>query len=79
MAPIRGVRQSSETGVPNGYRGGLSLTPPPLIRWGHGGDGEGDTVPPIPRLLLISARLSASRARGAGVGAGLSWSEAPPI
>ena len=25
-----------------GYASGHSHTPPPLIRWGHGGDGEGE-------------------------------------
>ena len=40
--------------------------PPPLIRWGHRGDGEG-IHRPSSRPRLVSS-FNVSRARGAGVG-----------
>jgi hypothetical protein len=41
LGAARLIRRSSETGVPERNPSGRSLTRPPLIRWGHGGDERG--------------------------------------
>jgi hypothetical protein len=45
-----GLRQ---TGGPNGYPCGRSLTRRPLIRWGHGGEGRDPVVTIAPRLYRV--------------------------
>jgi hypothetical protein len=53
---------SGEDGAQTEYGSGRSLTRPPLIRWGHDGDGAGiRRLPPLPRVLWT---CSLPRARG---------------